>query len=154
MKKLSIKFANLFLGLNLFGLAVSIFLWSSTYSRTVALCLTGGCEAVLLSPYARIFGIPIAVWGAVFYIVGVIVSLFRLLDDRPVHRLFLWGHGILSIFASAYFLYLELFKIHAICSWCKLSTLTTILLLTISIMEIKKFGGFKNAIEEIKSLFQ
>lgn len=152
--KFKITYPVLFLLANIFGLGIATFLWYSTLSIKVIGCLTGGCETVLSSSFAKIFGVPIAAWGFAFYGVGILLALFRLVDDRPVIRLTSWLMSATSIFASAYFFYLEIVKIHAICFWCKFSTATTIILLILVIFEVKKRGGIKAIYEDIKSLYK
>lgn len=137
---------------NLFGLALSAFMWNASLQLSVAFCLTGGCEIVLSSPYAKIFGVPIAAWGVAYYAFATLLGVFRLIDDRPIHRLVSWPLGMGGILASAYFFYLELFKIHAICFWCKFSTVTTIVLLILTILDIRKRGGIAAVKADIMSL--
>jgi len=153
VKKLSLSYQQLFLLTTVFGLAVAAFLWNTTISTVVRGCLTGGCSSVLFSPHAKIFGVSIAVWGTFYYALGVILSVFRVIEDSSAHRLSIWLYSVGSVLASLYFFYLELFKIHAICSWCKLSTLASILLLTITLIEIKKRGGYSIIKKEWDVLF-
>ena len=59
-----------------------------------------GCEQVALSPYSRIGGVPVAVFGVVLSLVGVTFE--------------------------GYFTYLELFVIGAVCVWCAAYGLTLV----------------------------
>lgn len=133
------------------GLAVSIFLWSVVYTSSPIGCLTGGCEAVLFSKFAKIIGVPIAAWGVAYYGVNLLITGIRLFDDRPVLKLVNWVISSFGIFASSYYFYLELFKINAICSWCKVSTLATIFLFVLVVMEIKKAGGVSLVVRQVIS---
>ncbi len=135
------------------GAVLSIFLWYSHLTTRVIGCLAGGCEVVLASKYAKIFGVPIAAWGLAYYGALLLVTFFRLVDDRPVVRLFSWAVSLTGVFASGYFFYLEIVKIHAICSWCKVSTALTIALFIMAIIEIKKFGGVKGILTEVKTVY-
>jgi len=65
-----------------------------------------GCETVLTSPYASIAGIPVALPGVLVSLVtlGGALAWWRLGDRRGL--------------ALAYFTYLEVAVIHAICAWC------------------------------------
>ena len=50
------------------GVGDSIYLtWHHYTAEAVPCSLTGGCEMVLTSPYATIYDIPIALFGAVAY---------------------------------------------------------------------------------------
>jgi uncharacterized membrane protein len=152
--KLKFTYPILTLITYVFGLGVATFLWYSTLSVKVVGCLTGGCSAVLTSSFAKIFGVPISAYGFAFYAVGIIIILFRIIDDRPVIRLTSWAMSVVGVLSSVYFFYLELFKIHAICFWCKFSTAATIILLTLMILEVKKRGGISAIYDDIKSLYK
>ncbi|MCC7304466.1 vitamin K epoxide reductase family protein [bacterium] len=138
----------------LVGMLLSLFLWYSHLNAAKVIgCLTGGCEVVLSSPYAKTFGVPIAAYGFAYYAVLSLVSYFRMVDDRVgIVRISSWVLASTGILASIYFFYLELYKIHAICSWCKVSTVLTVFLLVLAVQEIRKFGGWKNFLREIKEL--
>jgi len=102
----------------------------------------------LTSSYAKIFGVPIAAFGFAYYSLNLMLTLMRFFDDYALIRLMNWKLSIFGVFASGYYLYLELFKIHAICSWCKVSTVATILLLVLTLVEIKKAGGIKGVLRQ------
>ena len=136
------------------GLALSTYMWHAHLTLKIMGCLTnGGCEIVLNSPYALLFGVPIAAWGFAYYGVGALIVVFRLLDDRPILRLTNWAMNSIGIFASIFFLYLEFAKIHALCSWCQISTLATIVLLGVTVYEISKRGGLQAIHSDIKTLY-
>lgn len=149
--KLKITFPQITLALNLFGLAVSIFLWYSEATANVMGCLTGGCVAVLTSPYSKILGIPIAVWGVAFYGTGALLAFIRLFDEHIVPKILSWMHGAGSVLGSIYFFYLEIAFIHAICFWCKFSTATTIALLVVVLLELRQNGGFRSILKELQT---
>lgn len=139
---------------NVAGMALSIFMWHTAITQKVIGCLTGGgCEIVLHSPYSKIFAVPIAAYGLAFYGVNALITVFRLIDDRPILRIATWKMSGVGILASLYFLYLEIVPIKAFCSWCTVSTFLTIFLLIISLVEIKRYGGIKSAWLEFISLF-
>lgn len=145
---------QILLVVGILGIILSAFLWYSHLTVKVIGCLTGGCEAVLSSPYAKIFGVPIAAMGVAYYVGVLILALFRMFDDRAILvRFFSWGTSLVGIFFSGYYFYLELYKIHAICSWCKVSTTLTIVLFVLALMEIKKFGGVKGILSDVKTLY-
>jgi len=139
---------------NLLGLGVSIFLWNTVLTTRVIGCLTGGCEVVLFSKYAKILGVPIAAWGVAYYGVNLLITGIRLAEDSPVLKLVNWAISSFGIFASAYYLYLELYKINAICSWCKVSSLATLVLLFLVIKEVRQAGGLRKVVAQVISSVQ
>src|SRR3990172_6862877 len=78
----------------------------------------GGGETVLTSPYASIAGIPVALPGVLVSLVtlGGALAWWRWTDRRGLVLAYLAGIG--SLAALAYFTYLEVAVIHAICAWC------------------------------------
>lgn len=138
--------------LGMIGIAVSVFLWYSALSIRVIGCLTGGCELVLSSPYSRVFGVPIAAYGVAYYAALLLIAFFRMFDESVIVRMTGWAISLSGIFFSAYFFYLEIFKINAICSWCKVSTVITVILFVMALQEIKKYGGITGLREQLMSL--
>lgn len=84
-------------------------------------CGTGSCELVQTSRWSVLFGVPVAAWGAGFYLVLLAISVAgtqpKLADDSRVSWILLGltGWGVLF---SAYLTAVELFVIHAICEYC------------------------------------
>lgn len=84
-------------------------------------CGTGDCELVQSSRWAAVLGVPVALWGLLYYVTVFGVALLgtheRFADDSRVSLtlLALTGWGVLF---TAWLIYLELFRIHAICRWC------------------------------------
>ena len=101
-------------------------------------CGTGSCETVQQSPWAKLLGLPVAVWGVGYYVAVFAVAFAgvqdRWVEDRRVALgllvLTAWG----AIF-SAYLTYLELFVIHAICRYCVVSAILALLLFALSLWD-------------------
>jgi uncharacterized membrane protein/glutaredoxin len=55
-------------------------------SRSVAICPTDGCERVLESPYANVFGLPLSLFGLLAYIVMAILALSPLLVNKETNK--------------------------------------------------------------------
>ncbi|MFH1284940.1 MAG: vitamin K epoxide reductase family protein [Candidatus Peregrinibacteria bacterium] len=98
-----------------------------------------GCNEVARSKYSEIFGIPVALFGALFYLTMLILSLLYY-DTR--------SRAVLSIIPpiaaagflfTLYLVYLQLFVIHAVCIYCMFSALTTTTLFVLSISLLRSF---------------
>ena len=108
--------------LALVGLLVATYLWLYKIGVLGELqCGTGSCEYVQTSPYAEIFGVPVAFIGVIGYVVLFVIGLAgvqpRFATDRRVTVLL----AALATIGFAFTLYLtaiELFVLHAICRWC------------------------------------
>jgi uncharacterized membrane protein len=85
-----------------------------------------GCEQVALSPYSRIGGVPVAVFGVALSL--VLLTLAIAWWRTGATRL-LAAHYALSLVGvtfEGYFTYLELFVIGAVCVWCAAYGLTLV----------------------------
>ncbi len=103
-------------GLALVGLADSIYLWTSKLGAPL-ICGVGECDVVNASPYAVLFGIPVAAIGALGYAVlfALAVWAFRAGGDAPEWltdaRLLIAFGGLVF---SAYLTAVEVFILRAI----------------------------------------
>jgi len=128
--------------LALSGLGIALYLAYVEITRVAAVCgPVGECNIVQSSPYAFIFGIPVAVLGSLFYlgILGVWL-LLRLVGTgwaKWTPTIFL-GLTILGVLFSIYLTALELLVIKAVCAWCLGSAVVTTLLLLISVNALTK----------------
>jgi len=120
------------------GLLVSLYLLWTYVSGAPIVCSSGGCEVVRASPYSHLFGIPLPVFGVIFYIVIIIFSLlvgiWQHFPDNKIKRIIL----IVAFFGfvySVYLTYLEAFVIHGFCDWCMASAIISALIFVLSIGE-------------------
>ena len=101
-------------------------------------CGTGSCETVQQSPWANLFGLPVAVWGVGYYLavfaIAFVGTLERWADDRRISLVLLlltaWG-----VIFSGYLTYLELFVIHAICRYCVVSAVLAVIVFALSLWD-------------------
>ncbi len=117
--------------LTLIGLSDASYLTYEHYYGGIPPCTTGifsDCGKVLKSEYATMFGVPLAVYGSIYYL-----SLFGLLllTHLPNKKnvilyslIFLFSAG--GLFFSLYLVYLQGMVIGAWCQYCLLSAATSI----------------------------
>ncbi len=92
-----------------------------TSSATLACSDTGAinCLKVTTSSYATIAGVPVAVLGLIFFVVmtGLCLPAAWRSPNLALHRARLAASvvGLLMVF---YLVYVELFRLSAICLWC------------------------------------
>ncbi len=127
--------------LALVGLGISIYLTVLKLAGEVPLCVVGGgCESVQTSRYSVVLGIPVAAYGAVWSAVALAAAAawWRASDRRALLVLYLGG--LAGTLFEAYLVYLELFVIHAVCSWCATYGVTVVVgwLLTLPAMRIRE----------------
>lgn len=99
------------------ALAISLFLAiSSALGITVPCDLTKGCEAVLQSRYAKIFGAPLAYWGVAYFGLVIIIGLLAN-HYQGFKKALTWLLGFGAV-AALGFLALQFFVIKSVCQYC------------------------------------
>jgi uncharacterized membrane protein len=123
-----------------FGIGVAVYITIADSGGGSPVCIAGGhgCQTVAESSYSHVFGVNIAVFGIVGYVLLLVSALLRGDAARMAGFLIsLVGFGY-----SVYLTYLELFKIEAICQWCVGSaTLMTLLFATNAARMLIYVGG-------------
>ncbi|HEX9926147.1 MAG TPA: vitamin K epoxide reductase family protein, partial [Anaerolineae bacterium] len=126
--------------LALAGLGVAAYLVYVEISQVEAVCgPIGQCNAVQASPYARIFGLPVAGLGLLNYLAIGLLWLGQRYDPDKIAGLSVWGLLSLTIFGTLFSIYLtllELFVIRAVCLWCLSSAIITALLMVLVVASL------------------
>jgi len=120
------------------GFVDATYLTVKHYSGTPLACsIFTDCEKVTTSRYAVIFGVPLALLGAVYYL-AVFLSLIAYLDVRRQEILsFTALFTVVGLLASAWFVYLQLFVIHAICPYCMVSAIASTILFLLGMVVLR-----------------
>lgn len=129
----------IFIGLGFLGFLDSLYLTIEHYLGAEVVCtIVEGCNEVLQSKYAIIFGIPLSLVGVGYYTAVILLS-FAFLDTKAIF--FMRAMGILTSFGflfSIVFVSLQQFVLHAYCIYCLGSALiSTILFLFSAILYMR-----------------
>jgi uncharacterized membrane protein len=117
----------------LLGLADAVYLTIHHFTGEAVPCnLVTGCETVLSSQYAEMFGIPTAAFGAAAYFLAFSLAILAAYGNRAMWSLFGALVVVMAIF-TAYLIYLQGFVIEAFCQFCLISAATTLTLFIIFI---------------------
>jgi uncharacterized membrane protein len=105
--------------LDTFGLVVASYLATVELSGGVPVCgPLEGCVQVANSEYARIAGIPVAVFGVGLSLILLAAALgwWRTNDRRllAIH----YGLSLVGVTFEAWFMFAQVFLIGAVCVWC------------------------------------
>lgn len=126
--------------LSIAGIAVAGYLTYVHYNMGALVCGVGDCETVQASKYSEMFGIPIAIFGLVAYIVLAVLTIVR----STMHEYADIANGIILFILVtgtiyyAYLTYLELNVIYAVCQWCVISAVITVLLLIMELVRVSR----------------
>lgn len=128
--------------LSVIGLFISLYLTYIYTSDQVALCLSGGgCDTVQHSPYAWILGVPIPTLGAGAYLLLIALGALAWRNSERQERWLLafFGVSLVGLLFSAYLTYVELFVIHAICSWCVISAVIQLVVFALALLAWRRY---------------
>lgn len=127
------------------GAALTGYLTYVKFSNGDAACPIKGCDQVLASDYATIFGQPLALFGCLAYLGMVVFALLPLfiaeetqaelrqkLDDLTWHFLF-WGGAAMTVF-SGYLMYLLTTELKSFCIYCVGSAVMSTSLLVLAVL--------------------
>lgn len=104
-------------------------------------CSIGSCETVNTSRWSVFLGLPVAAWGLLFYLDVFGVALLGTMpkwENEPVLSIILVAQAAVGVLFSAWLTYLELAVIHAICIWCVTSALIVVIILVVSVADLRE----------------
>jgi uncharacterized membrane protein len=111
--------AALLAGLDLVGLTIASYLSTVELSGGLPACgPLHGCQEVAQSEYARIGGIPVAVFGVILSLVLFSLAVVWWRTNSPALLAAHYGLSLAGVMFEGYFTYLELFVIREVCVWC------------------------------------
>jgi uncharacterized membrane protein len=120
----------------LVGLADTIYLTLSHYGGEVSCSIVEGCNLVLASSWATIFGVPTAIIGVGYYFLILLLLGLFLRYCWEAFLLAVVAVTIVGFIFSLGFLYLQIFVIAALCEYCLLSLATTTVILIASLGQL------------------
>jgi predicted DsbA family dithiol-disulfide isomerase/uncharacterized membrane protein len=107
------------------GLGASALLWWEYAQETSMFCGRGeGCDAVRLSAYASLLGVPTPVYGVLFFAAVLVLSLV----PGPVVRGALTLVAAVGGLGGVGFILLQTLEVHAFCKYCLIVDVASILI--------------------------
>jgi uncharacterized membrane protein len=113
------------------GLADAWYLMESAFTSSSLVCTIAGlegCNVVAQSEYSRLFGLPLALYGVLFYVLFVGCAFYVYTHAKPATARLLMYLSILGVLASGVFVYIQLALIKALCIYCLASAGIAVLL--------------------------
>lgn len=121
--------------LDVVGLAIASYLAIVELQGYAPVCgPIKGCEEVAASEYSRIGGVPVAVYGVGLSLLLLTLAIAWWKTDFYGLLLAHYGLSLGGVIFEAYFLYLQVFVIHAVCIWCTAYGLSLILRFVVAFM--------------------
>jgi uncharacterized membrane protein len=131
------------LALSLAGLGVSAYLTLLHYDSDVPLVCSGGsfvdCATVLNSPSSMAMGVPVAVWGLLWFVMAVTLAVLFLrypVDAKPdgLRRAGL-GWALVGTATVLWLVYQEIGVVGKLCAWC---TVVHVVVLSLLVVEVQQ----------------
>jgi len=122
--------------LSLIGISDSVYLTVHHYTAEPVPCdLTNGCEQVLTSAYAEMWGFPLAAYGAAAYFIAFCFIVLSIYGNRITWKLFGIQVTLMALF-SGWLIYVQAYYIGAFCQFCLLSAFTTFSLFIVFLVSL------------------
>jgi uncharacterized membrane protein len=126
------------------GISISGYLTYIHYLQIEALCLPNmNCNSVLTSQYAQIWGIPLSLLGMLLYAAITTLGFSNLLvrqEPREIVSLGIYAFSLAGILFTLYLYYLEIFELHAFCSWCVSSSIIMVGIFCLALGNLSNLG--------------
>lgn len=124
---------------SLIGIADAVYIAINYYNGVVPPCsLLNGCKTILTSEYSEIFGVPIALIGALFYLTVFLSALTYLKTKNNKIIISILILTASAFLISLFLIYLQLFEIKAICEYCLISAAASTILFITSIFMARR----------------
>lgn len=123
----------------LLGLAISAYLSVEHYTASATLaCPDRGainCLKVTTSSWSHVGAVPLALAGAAYFLVMTVLCSPWLWRRTSLHPLRIAG-ATAGVVAAVYLVWVELFRVDAICLWCTAVHLCALLLLVLTLTAV------------------
>jgi uncharacterized membrane protein len=107
------------------GVLIALYLTLVHYTSVVGLACPGqgssliDCGNVLTSPESIWWGIPVPLWGLLWFLAGMVLRWQEpVWGDYSWWSPALWIWAIIGVASVIWLVYAEFFLIHALCVWC------------------------------------
>jgi predicted Zn-dependent protease with MMP-like domain/uncharacterized membrane protein len=117
------------------GLGDTLFLSYSHFINITPGCAIGGCEIVLNSPYSVPWGIiPLAYLGVIYYALMLVIAIaLAIKPESKIIRQATLAYTTIGLLCSIGFELFQYFVIGALCMYCAISALTTLVLFCLTV---------------------
>lgn len=130
---------NLIIYLAFLGFLVSFYIYNKKHNKKKLICpIKSSCDKVVHSKYSEIMGVQLEVLGMVYYLL-ILISYNAIIIFNP-HVLYIFilllVISLCSVLFSVYLVSLQVFVLKQWCAWCLSSALITLLIFTLSCVNL------------------
>lgn len=121
------------------GFVDATYLAVKHYSGSPVSCsIIQGCERVLTSRYAVVYGVPVALLGSIYYTVIFVLTAAFIDTKRRAVLSYAARFTFVGFIAALWFLYLQVFVIRAICFYCIVSAVSSVALFILGMLVLSR----------------
>jgi uncharacterized membrane protein len=124
--------------LGFFGFLDSLYLTILHYKNIVPPCSLYGCEKVLTSAFSMIGPIPLALFGALFYLAVILTCLLILIEGKKELVKFFHFTVLVGFLFSVVLFFIQFWILQSFCQYCLLSEVIATGLLFLSLLKIRE----------------
>ncbi len=133
-----------FVILGFIGFLDASYMTVSHYTGAAVNCsLTGGCDEVLSSKYSVILGVPMALFGMLYYLFILVTAFFYLETGKKGALKILTLTTAFGFLFSCWLVYLQFFVIKSICQYCMLSAINSTILFIFGLSLVSSWRSSK-----------
>lgn len=126
--------AGLAIGLGVVGFSDATYLTIAHYTGASVLCtIVHGCDTVIKSAYSTLYGIPVALFGMLYYFTVIALGIAYFDTKKILFLSILSSFTIIGLLASIWFVFLQVAVIKAICLYCMISATTSTFLFLLGV---------------------
>jgi len=135
--------------LSILGFLDATYLTIEHFMGNIPPCaIVNGCETVLTSSWSEFAGIPVALFGAIFYLFLVISSIIFLKYKKERAMVAASWATILGLAATFWFMFLQIFILKAMCFYCTISAIISTALFGIGLAFVLSVRRARNNVLE------
>jgi uncharacterized membrane protein len=117
--------------LSFIGMFDALYLSLKRNAGPIPCHVTRGCTDVLTSSYSELFGIPISVFGLLFYLAVFSLAIFQISGAGKTLNWVFWPASA-GLAISAVLVGIQAFALHAYCEYCLLSAILVLSIFLLS----------------------
>lgn len=129
---------------SIIGFADSLYLTIKYYFNSTINCsIFEGCDLVTMSDYSAILGVPVAIFGMIFYVSIFIFGFLYLRSKKKGLIVSLFGLASIGFLISMWLVYVQAFILKTFCFYCLISALLSTILFILSIIMMIKYKNLE-----------
>lgn len=126
------------------GILIATYVTQSFVRQESIVCVNTGCEVVRKHPASYIAGIPVPAFGLVGYTLLAVLAFASTLKLSIRNSQFairaMLAVALFGVAFVSWFTYTELTIIKAVCTWCAISGVNMVAILTLAVISYKQEG--------------